>query len=339
MALPKQVQEQSDQADAIQQHLYGDQTPTDASQPQVSVVTPEAEQSATPTPEVQAPETTVEAPVEPAPEKPSTTSTDDDPAVWKQKYKTLQGMYDAEVPRLHSQVKNLETQIETLNSQVTALTTQQEQAPTPQSVERTSLVTDEDRQEFGEDLIEVQRKVAREETADLTKRFEALEAENAMLKQQQGETENKVSTQSFEQRLARLVPDFEEINTNPSWIAWLNEVDPILRGPRMGAAQNAYAEGDAEAVAHYVQLFKDTEQPVDTPDPTPSKELESQIQPSTTSTAATTAPSVNGKIYNDAAVRKMFLKVMELNANGRTEEARKLEAEIDSAYTENRVKG
>jgi hypothetical protein len=327
MALPKQVQQQINEVSDLEQQLYGDDTAATPETTVSTVVEPEAEQ------EVPAGESEVvddDSTAEVEPTKP------DGEDLWKQKYKTLQGMYDAEVPRLHSQVKDLSGELEALKNQVLESQKAADAAEKQAAHEaRVNLVTDDDRQEFGDELIEVQRKVAREETADLIARFEALEAENAQLKQQLDDTGARVVTASFEQRLTQLVPDFAEVNVDPRWINWLNEEDPMLRGPRMTAAQAAYAEGDAEGVAHFVTLFKESLQPVDTEDSGRAQELENQIQPSTS--GASLPPQNQPGTLTDADIRAMFTKVMSLNAAGRLDEARKLEAEIDAAYQEGRV--
>ena len=105
----------------------------------------------------------------------------------------------------------------------------------------------------------------------------------------------------------------------------------------MAAAQEAYAQGDAEGVAHFVRLFKESNQPVETPEPVTNTELESQIQPSTAAAATPPTSTAKGNVLTDVDVRQMFNRVMQLNAAGRTEEARKLEAEIDAAYQQGRV--
>lgn len=329
MALPKQVQEQADQADALQLELYGDKQTTESSVTTASVVTPDAQQQADPAP--------TPAPA-PATEPASKPDAPEDTTDWKQKYKTIQGMYDAEVPHLQGKVKNLTDTVSELTEKVSELTSKLRERDTTAAVEsRRNLVTDDDRREFGDEMIDFARKVAREETAELVAQLEASSAEIAELKQRLSETGEQVVTASFEHRLAQLVPDFAQVNVDRKWIEWLNEVDPMLRGPRMTAAQAAYAQGDAEGVAHFVRLFKESQQPAESPIHAPSTELESQIQPAT---AAAEAPSASpkGQQYTDADIRRMFKRVMELNVAGNTEAAKKLEMEIDSAYREGRVR-
>jgi hypothetical protein len=48
--------------------------------------------------------------------------------------------------------------------------------------------------------------------------------------------------------------------------------------------------------------------------------------------------SQQGKVFTDLDIQKMFRRAIELSAKGQNDEARKLEAEIDLAYKEGRVK-
>jgi hypothetical protein len=328
MALPKQIREQAAELEEIEKQLYGDQQPTDPDVPVAEVVTPEAKQSAEPIKQPE-PET-----VEEAPEK----QEKDDAKVWQQKYKTLQGMYDAEVPRLHAQLKTMQAEFDTLKSNVEKAGNEAEESKkVAKKAASRNLVTDEDRQEFGEEMIAFQRKVAREETAELSDKLEAVAAQNSELNDQlvrQGET---VRESSFEQRLTSLVPDFAQLNIDPVWIKWLGEIDPMLRGPRSSAAQRAFTEGDAEGVAHYVNLFRESQQGAEPAKKDNSLELESQIQPLKVASTTQSRSSQKGKLYTDNDIRGMFAKVMQLNNSNRTDDAQKLEAEIDAAYAQGRV--
>lgn len=354
MAIPKQVQKQIDEVEALERHIFGDAKPesADPEKPKAEVSKPEAEQDVDARHqevdteaehEVEAEESASEAEkpaddeTESKPKKEKPTRSDDDPAYWKQKYKTLQGMYDADVPRLNGQLKEVTKQLEELKAQVDEANKEAKQAKAQAEHERLkNLVTDEDRQEFGEDLIEVQRKVAREELADLVQQIEDLKNTNSELRERLDRTGSEVSMASFEQKLERRIPGFSQLNSSPEWIEWLNEVDPILRAPRGAAAQKAYSEGDIEGVAYYVDLFKKTQQPKPERKKKPSPELENQIQPPRSASSQAT-PQPKGKVYTNADIQRMFKRVTELGVAGRIDEARKLEAEIDAAYTQGRV--
>ena len=332
MSLPKQVQKQVAEIDELEKQLYAVEPSTKSEDEVAEPLTPEAEQT----------EESVEAKAEaPVKEDKADKEPESDDPKWKQKYKTLQGMYDAEVPRLHQQVKDLNTQLEELKKTVESANDKAAEAKQEAEYERLkNLVTDEERQEFGDDLIEVQRKVAREETAELVKQLEAIKSENAKLHELLQQTDSQVSHTSFQHRLTQLVPDFEQVNSDPAWIAWLDENDPLLRAPRRVVAERAYAEGDAESVAHFVNLFRESsgQSTTDTKKKVVKQELEAQIQPSKSASSNTpVAPA--GKTYTNDQVRNMFLRVTQLNKTGKLDEARKLEAEIDAAYMQGRVSG
>lgn len=322
MALPKQVEKTIKDLEALEAQLAKEQEDKGSTPEEPKA---EIEETPTePTPVAEEPEATEQPKVEPS------NPVEVDPQeeeTWQQKYRTLQGMYDAEVPRLHAQLKELKAQMKELQ------TPKVEEAPKPK--ERKKLVTDDDVQAFGEDLIEVQRKVAREVAQEFQEELEKLRSDNDVLREQLTKTGSQVSEASFEQRLHRMVPDFDQINADPKWIAWLNEVDPMIRAPRMTVAQEAFNRGDAEGVAYYVGMFKQGMAPAQQPKGT-NEELERQIQPNRSATnAAPVQPK--GKTYSVKQIEAMFKKAADLGGRGDIDAARKLEAEIDAAYMENRV--
>ena len=317
MALPRQVEAQLRELETLEKQLAEGQNPAPAD-PEPTPAEPSQNSQ---------PQQAEPKPVEPTP-------TPTEPVVaeetWQQKYKTLKGMYDAEVPRLHADLRELKAQVDNLRKASETKPVEPVKPATPEK-----LVTDADVEAFGSDLIDVQRKVAREVAAEFRGELDAMRAENEKLREQLTSTGTQVSEASFEQRLYRMVPDFEAVNADPKWISWLNEVDPLLRAPRSSVAQQAFNRGDAEGVAHYVALFKKNTSPVE---PTADKtdELERQIQPNR-SAASTPPTSQKGKVYTNADIEKMFRKATDLGIKGRGEEAKKLEAEIDAAFMEGRV--
>ena len=327
MALPRQVEAQIKELEKLEQQIAESQKNNAEPAPTDPAPTPDPA-PAEPTPDP-APADPEPKPVEPTPEPAEPVVPEE---TWQQKYKTLKGMYDAEVPRLHSDLRELRSQVDALRRAAEAKPAEPVKPVTPEK-----LVTDADVEAFGQDLIEVQRKVAREVAAELRGEMDAMKAENVKLREQLNATGSQVSEATFEQRLHRLVPDFDAINVDPKWIAWLNETDPLLRGPRMTVAQTAFNNGDAEGIAHYIGMFKATLAPAPNAEPTPSKaeEIARQVQPNRTGSSA--APTQQGRIYKDADIQRMFIKSADLSAKGQMEEARKLEAEIDLAYKENRV--
>ena len=249
---------------------------------------------------------------------------------WEHKYHRLQGKYDAEVPRLHAQIKELHNLIEDLRSHL------ETKADTPKPAEVQRLVTDEEIQEYGSDLVDLQRRIVREEFGSTV---EELKKENAKLRELLQKTDSQIGEMTFEQKLHAAVPDFSVINNDPRWIAWLDEYDPIVRGPRRVVAQDAFSRGDAMAVADYVKLFKEQLGIKDAAKTNSNRkaEVERQVQPSREASSSTTSVNKAKRTYTHSEIDGMFKKVVTLGAQQRYDEARKLEAEIDAAFRENRV--
>lgn len=329
MAIPRQVKKQIEEVEEIEKQLKAQEKPkpeTDSEDSQ----------------EVEAKEnldTTDEVPNETSSEveKSGAEEPTDEPQVeaddFKQKYNTLQGKYNAEVPKLHQQLRQL---TEKLNAFEQA---QEEKQKTESAKprERVSYVTDADREEFGEELIDVQRRVAREVAQDYEERFEKQEAIIKALQKKLDNTGAQVGEMSFSQKLQVLVPDFAQIDNDPKWVEWLNEYDPMVRGQRREIAQAAFNNGDAEAVADYVKLFK---QQMSGGEPVNNRqaELEKQVAPNRSVTNGKKSASREARLYTQKEMDNQWNKIRTLSSRGKYDEAEKLEAELTSAYLEGRVR-
>ena len=328
MALPKQVQAQLAEVEELEKTLKArEEPPKDAK-------AAKAEDQTDTTVEATDPKTK-EAP-RPDNAKPADTSPTDVADDFEQRYRTLQGKYDAEVPRLHQQVKELTERVTQL---VKAAEAPKPAEPTKPK-EKVSYVTDADRAEFGEELIDVQRRVAREVAAEYQEQLEAQAKVIKDLEAKVSTTGSQIGQMGFSQKLAQLVPDFEKVDRDERWVAWLNGYDPMLRAPRRTQAKTAFDAGDAEAVAHYVNLWKSSV--ADTQEPAKEKrqaELEKQVAPNRSANSARTQNvGKDAKVYSAREVEAAWTKIRVLNGRGQADEAAKLEAELTAAYLEGRVR-
>ena len=254
---------------------------------------------------------------------------------FKQKYSTLKGKYDAEVPRLHQQVRELTEQMDAIRKNAEAAKKVEAEKPK----EKVSYVTDADREEYGDDLIDFQRRVAKEVSQDYEERFEQQSRVIQDLQSKISNTDNQVGEVGFTQKLNALVPGFDQLDNDERWVAWLNEIDPMTRGPRRDQAQAAFNSGDAEAVAHYVSLFRGSVEPVANGKSDRQTELEKQVTPSrSASTVASKSSNNSSKVYSEKELDRGWTKIRDLNSQGKYDDAEKLEAELTVAYMEGRVK-
>lgn len=333
MALPKQVQQQLDEVEELEKQLEAQGEETKA-KPEVKKKKTSKKAKAEDT-EV---EVTDDEPIEEPVAVEATPADDSKEEVsesFKQKYATLRGKYDAEVPRLHQQVKELTDQMNAIREEAQAAKKAEAEKPK----EKVSYVTDADREEYGDDLIDFQRRVAKEVSQDYEERFEQQSRVIQDLQSKISNTDNQVGEVGFTQKLNALVPGFDQLDNDERWVAWLNEIDPMTRGPRRDQAQAAFNSGDAEAVAHYVSLFRGSVEPVANGKSDRQTELEKQVTPSrSASTVASKSSNNSSKIYSEKELDRGWTKIRDLNSQGKYDDAEKLEAELTVAYMEGRVK-
>tara|TARA_R110000868_G_scaffold57972_4_gene178842 strand:- start:2811 stop:3755 length:945 start_codon:yes stop_codon:yes gene_type:complete len=314
MVLPKQVQRDLDEIEAYEKSLA---TPVTGDTETTNPVAHQGEESVAPNTEV--------------PTAPAVTE-----ETWETKYLSLKGKFDAEVPNLYGQIKALSAQVYSMQQPQTTAP-----AETVDPVE-TRLVSDKDVEEYGQELIDVQRRVAREELAPLRTELKKRDDELAKLRDAVAKAEGSVGQMSFEQKLAVEIPDFSTLNTDPKWIAWLDESDPYTSEPRRVFAENVYGSGDIVKLKKIVDFFKENNalpQSQAKQRQERQAELERQITPTRTNSQAAIEPSNNNRIYTEAEMGHLFNRVRDMNVAKKYDEASKLETELSEAYMQGRVRG
>lgn len=249
---------------------------------------------------------------------------------WEQKYRSLQGHFNAEVPRLHQANKELEAKLKELMSEV--------QAAKTKKPEEQSLVTDKDRDQFGDDLIDVQRRVARDAIREaiepLIQKISERDEVISKLEAQLGKTSTDIAELTFDQRLSRDIPDFNVINNSEQWGKWLDAVDGYTGKPRRVYAEYVYSQGDTMELKRIVDVFRN--------DTTPKakdqkrSELERQVQPGRSATS--TAQTKSERTYTSAEYDRLWREVATLYAQGQNEKANSLETELSLAAVQGRVR-
>lgn len=166
---------------------------------------------------------------------------------WEHRFKVLQGKYNSEVPRFASENKDLKNRLQTLEEQIDEM----KNAKPPEL-----LVKPEEIEQYGEGLIDVARRVAREELASKDSVIAKLQNEINSIK---SVTTNVVSD-SFFKSLTELVPDWEALNANDNFLKWLDEVDELTGETRQSLLSKAENQRDPVRAAKFFNLFKKTSQ-------------------------------------------------------------------------------
>jgi hypothetical protein len=322
MALPKAVQQQIDDADRLVAEISGDKTGDEVNQ------NPETGEDNQP----QEPATNV---VEPAPAPVSREPVNSIPEEkWENKYHTLKGMYDAEVPRMHSQVKELNQQVQQLIAE-----TAQAKAKVPQEVNVPSLITEQDKEAFGPDLIDLIERATEAKVSSFRQRESQLMEELNQLKGRVGDvTERQVVSDKdrFFVGLSQKVPDWEQLNEDSGFLNWLEEVDPVYGIPKKVALTNAYEVLDIGRVSTIFNAYKSMLEPTK-PQKQKNQELQRQVAP-TRSRASSPDPSDsnNQRIFTQAEIGQFYEEVRRGHMS--PEDAVRIENEINAAAAEGRIR-
>ena len=321
MDLPKAIQAQLDEAAEIEKQLKQPETPP--------VEQTDTDPEVTPAPEP-APDVVPQS--EPASEPNAVPE-----ETWERRFKTLAGKYEAETPRLHQQIRDLQLQ---LQSQAEALIELQSR-PEPKPEPAKPLVTTDDEESFGADLVNLMRRVATEATNSVADRLARLEAAASQLNTlQQKVTEVSTSqAQTAEERfyakITEAVPDWQEVDKDDRWLAWLADYDPIVGGPRQNALNTAFESLDSGRVVALLNQWKAlTVVPQQQATAQTQAELQRQVAPS--KSKATTATPVTEKIWSADEYERAFDP--RLKATMSADEVQKLQAEADRAAAEGRVR-
>lgn len=309
--LPRQVQQQLEEAERIQQSLAN---PAPAPEPQ----------PAEPEPPPSEPVVTTPAPAAPA-------EPEHDAAYWRQRFETMEGKYKAEVPRLHDQIRQQGSQMQQFATQLDQLRQQPPAQPQPEK----PLVTSQDEDKFGSDLIDAMRRVSREEFRSIAAEIAGLRETIRKLTPQVervGRVEAEVA-QSREERfwteVDAAVPDWQKINADQRWIDWLQEYDPVAGCTRQKSLEAAQLALDHRRVIGLFKLFK----PASPQQRQPNSELARQVAPSRTSTV--TVPPIAEKRYTGQEYAYWLDPRRENDTP--TDKRVAMKAEVDRAYAEGRI--
>lgn len=317
-ALPPAIQRQLDEAAAIEKQLFSTPAPEGNTETEAVADPAPAEPVAVETPVVQ-------------PESVAQKSEED---TYRRRYEVLQGKFDAEVPRLHAQLRDATARLEQAFDEIKTLRETKASEPV-------ATAPDTDAETFGEDLTAVidrratnmAKTMVKAEVAPILDYVRKLEAQLGNVNEQVAET----AQDRFLTNLRGIVPDYEAVNADQGFLNWLGDVDPVYGVPRQVALDAAANRLDAAQVANVFNAYKmltgkqqKNQQQKDT-----RQELERQVAPNAPRGSSADAATATGKLWTAADYSRAFdpRTIRELGAT----KAAELMAEADRASAEGRV--
>lgn len=313
MALPRKVVEAGEKAEALLKMLSEGGEEVNKQEPTEPVDTQEP-QDVDAGSQASTPDTGMAEPADAA--EPTDVSKGDD---WEHRYKVLSGKYNAEVPRLAAENRDLKGRLGNLEEMVKNL----QEAP---QTSRESLVKPEEVEEYGESLVDLIRRAARDEIASKDAEINELRVKLDTFQS----TANKSVEISFYDDLANRVPDWVAINDDEHFLKWLEEYDELTGQRRQDLLSQAESERDARRVANFFVAWKRLNQERQA---TSNRALESQAVPKAAKAVETPASK---RTYSRQEIADFYARARrgEIKPN----ELVAVEAEIQKAMLENRIR-
>jgi hypothetical protein len=330
VVIPRAVRRAAARANELQRQMHGEDTPEGD--------TPPVEQ------QEQQPQLPMELP--PAAAPPAQPPSDS----WEQRYRTLQGKYDSEMPSLKAQVTSLERLIAQMRDAPVARETPPPPAPAGPPA---SIIPDEDVESYGPELIAASRRWA---AAEVEQKIASLHNEIASLK---GAQTQLTETQLRERVQKDLDSDPElsngrwrQLNFDQEFLNWLQELDPLAGVSRNVMLQHAYSGGDAVRTGRFFKAYI-AEHTVPGQQPYPSQtampngrtqaggpRLEEWASPGRAagSTFPGNGATAERRVWTNREISQFYRERTDGKWRGREPEATQLEADILAAGAEGRVR-
>jgi hypothetical protein len=334
MALPAQVRKQSEAVDKLYAELTADTeqavTSTESEQEDVEGASQGGNADSAADKKPTSTQQTEQAAVDP-----------DEEETFEKRYRSLQGMYNAEVPRLHAEKRQMNNRVQQLEQLIASMNAE----PAQQEVPTEKLVTEQDLEDYG-DSIEVMRRVFREEMSSKDAEINELKQ---LVRQVQGTVVPQVhqlsqdyavsNEQRFWADLQTAVPDWQDINGLQEFQDWLLEVDPLSGISRQTYLDDAQRNMDAGRVANFFNAWKGKAGGQTARTPTvaqPALELERQVAPGKGRSGGAKVQG-EAKTYTPEDIKKFFADVQKGRYRGKEAERNQIEHDIFAAQREGRI--
>ena len=191
----------------------------------------------------------------PSPQPAQTAVTSDS----EQRYKTLQGMYEADRQRWQRDAESKDSQITRLAETCADLTEQlqdmRQEAPAAQVAQMSYQdmgLSQDQIDEIGEDMLGVMRSMATNIASSVVGKVERRV-------DQVGQSVTQSAEDVFFSRLQESVPDWRVMNRDPGFLAWLKESDGLSSVTRQENLAQAHQNRDSSTAIRYFTTYKEAQ--------------------------------------------------------------------------------
>jgi hypothetical protein len=346
MSMPKEVKRLSQEADELHKQLFGGKNAegesADGEEQNTQETDKEAPQKANSVQQDVQVQQTNSVPKSNATDDQSQVNPDDDPnsETWQQRYRSLQGIHNSKLSKADATIAAMQKQIDELKSSV-------DTGKPPEQVNSTRLLKDDEIEDYGEDLISVIKRAAREELRD---EINTLRAENTQLKDMLGGVNSKVSNtakRDLYSELGQAVPNWRELNHSEDFILWLGQPDLYSGAIRQDLLTQAFENDDIERVINFFKGFINETgavQPQQEPRSNtrkPAVDMADMVapgKPRQDSAVAQTGTHRDERVWTQNDIQSFYTAVRKGKFRANPQQKAQIEADIVRAANEGRVR-
>lgn len=244
-----------------------------------------------------------------------------------QRYNVLQGKFNKEIGDLREENRGLKQEVQTLKTAPAAPAAGKTAVPSSEAMNRLTEALGKENLADLEILIDVkaEEKAAkvREELSGVTQKVDHVASSQKVL-----------ATETFEGKLAGLVPDWAAINASQEWMDWLDTVEPASGQTYRELGEGAFNNRNVVRAAAIFNLFKGSRKtPISTtptpPPAAPGEGAEALLAPKTK--RGSEAPTQEAPALTQEFINKFFSDVAKGLYRDRPKEREKIQASIDKA--------
>ncbi len=247
---------------------------------------------------------------------------------FKHKYDVLQGKYNSEIPKLHTQLKEAETQNASMQERIKVLEASVEQAKQQENAQKRNATLEELKEDYPElaDYLAGQDQIIH----NLQAQVQTVEGNVT----QTHEREVQERKQRYWALINEQVPDWEDINASDEWKTWLNGTDEMSGQNRGALLDHAQDQLNGEWVVKIFNTFKQVMPQL--AQALPSAQLQNQVTPTPGGGSGNGVPQK--RTYTRAEVHQFFQdKIRGRLKHLDPQEVAAMEQDITAADVEGRI--
>jgi hypothetical protein len=269
---------------------------------------------------------------------------------WKQKYLTLQGKYNSEVPGLRAELDGVRRVLASMNERPAP-------AAQPEPKTTTVVIPEKDVEEFGPDLIARARAWAR---AELAPELDEIRDIKSKLTGMQQNHQQVVAMTSQQVVMAAMDNDpscngrdgsrynWRQVNDDPTFVTWLQQPDPFSGHVRLAMLRDAFNAGQSSRMKAFFDTFVREQtvsqsppaaQATDTPAREPGRpSLEDFAMPGRINGSAPVGASNEKRVWSQRDITAFYRSIQQGKFEGKAAERLRQEQDIIAAASEGRIR-